>query len=59
MIPLRVRVTDQKLYGEWTANEADGQVIVTRIEYGYLKSVEGEVRRGGRDGGDGHTSDLR
>jgi hypothetical protein len=47
-----VRVTDQKsyeerdkpdvLYGEWTAKEADDQVIVTRTEYGYLKTGEGD-----------------
>jgi hypothetical protein len=44
--PVNVRVKDQKsyadrdepgiLYAEWTAKEVNGQVVVTRIEYGYL-----------------------
>ena len=48
---VHVRVTDQKsygdrhkpdiLYGEWTAKETDGQVVVTRTEYGCLKKGEG------------------
>ena len=32
------------VYGEWTAKEADGQVLVTRIEYGYLKKAEAEIQ---------------
>ena len=49
-----VRVTDSKsydhrhepdiVYGEWTAKEHDGQVVVTRIEYGYLKNAEAEIQ---------------
>jgi hypothetical protein len=45
--PDRIVVTDQKSYtdrdkphillAEWTAKEVDGQVVVTRIESGYLR----------------------
>ena len=48
--PDHVRVTDQKsyedrdkpdiLYGEWTAVDKDGEILVTRTEYGYLKNSE-------------------
>ena len=50
--PVHIKVTDQKtyedrhkpdiVYAEWTASEKDGGIVVTRIEYGYLKNGEGE-----------------
>ena len=51
---VHIRVTDQKsyehrhtpdiLYAEWTAKEGDGQIVVTRAEYGYLKTAEAKTQ---------------